>query len=140
MRATILVVVALVTWTSGTIRSHHSAADIYDVSRRTAITGTVVEARLINPHSDLFITVTAGGTTRRWAIELPGAFTLTPYWTATTLEAGDSVTATGWPARDDSARMFGRSVVTAAGIELMPGSVNRDRYVELYRREREAGR
>jgi len=134
------VAVACVVLSGAAMSAHHSPAEPYDVSRRVTVSGTVIETRLMNPHAALSITVTVGGVAQRWDIELPGAFTLTPYWAATTLAAGDRVTVTGWPARDDSRRMFGRSVVTATRVELLPGAVNRDRYVEQYRRERDTGR
>ena len=136
----IVLAVALVLLIGGTASPHHSAADAYDVTRRVSVSGTVAEVRLVNPHARLSVTVTADGVTQRWAVELPGHFTLVPYWTDTTLASGDGVTVAGWPARDGSHRMFGRSVLTTARTEIMPGVVNRDRYVDEYRRRRESGR
>jgi hypothetical protein len=111
--------------------SHHSTAPIYDDSRRMALSGVVRVLRLVDPHSEMSIEVTSGdGRVAAWTIEMTARFNLVADgWTDRTVVPGDCVAVTGWPARDDSRRLYARSLLKADGTELLIGTVLRDRAV-----------
>ena len=82
-------------------QAHHSAAATYDAAQSIAITGTVATFAWKNPHSHLYVCVTAGPFKgKEYVIELSSPVVLEEAgWSRTTFKAGDRVTAYVNPSR-----------------------------------------
>ena len=79
----------------GAAWAHHGDAGRY-VEQVVDITGVVVEAQLVNPHSILVVDVTdANGKTVRWQAEMGGPQQLLKQGFANDVKAGVKVTMTG---------------------------------------------
>jgi MYXO-CTERM domain-containing protein len=92
---------ALAFWLiTSTASAHHGIAN-FDVNREVAITGTVTELRLVNPHSWLHLDVrNEDGRVTGWRCELRGASVLRRSgWTPDMFAPGTMVTITGAPDR-----------------------------------------
>jgi hypothetical protein len=81
-------------------QAHHGTSQ-YDMERQVVLRGTVMEWRFANPHAWLTLeVVTASGARETWSIEgAPLGWLERNGWTATTLVAGEEVTATISPQR-----------------------------------------
>jgi len=105
---------------SAPARAHHSFAAAYDTSMPITIEGTIVDVRLTNPHSWFFLDVEGdNGELVRWSFEAgtPSGMIRNGY-SPNVIKKGDTVTITGFPARDASknAGML-RQLVTADGTQ-----------------------
>ncbi|HEY5568510.1 MAG TPA: DUF6152 family protein [Gammaproteobacteria bacterium] len=98
--------------------AHHSFAAFYDQSAPVTVTGKIVQVRLTNPHSYVFLDVAGeDGDVERWSFEAgtPSGMIRNGY-SPNVIKQGDVVTITGFRARDTSknAGML-RELVTADG-------------------------
>ena len=102
---------------AGPVLGHHSTAARYDDEHPVTITGTVVEFRMISPHSRILVEVRGGtGAAVIWDTETSSGPTLYRRgWRTDDLKPGDRVTVTGNPAVDGSTSMELIKVVTPAG-------------------------
>jgi hypothetical protein len=82
--------------------AHHSFSSEFDVGQPVEITGTVTEIEWTNPHAWVHIEATDGdGNRTQWAVELLGVNSLARSGlTRRTLKPGDSVTVSGFRARN----------------------------------------
>ena len=83
--------------------AHHSIGGEFINGEEVTVTGTVTEFRLINPHTYIVIGVSDGASSSQdWTLTYGPATKLIRGmgWTPETLKIGDSVTATGRPARE----------------------------------------
>jgi hypothetical protein len=87
--------------TSSVAWAHHSAAATYDATQSIPITGTVARFAWKNPHSHLYVDVTAGPFKgKEYVIELSSPVVLEEAgWSRTTFKAGDRVMAYVNPSR-----------------------------------------
>ena len=106
--------------------AHHPFTPYYDVSKPVSMSGVIAELRMVNPHAVLIIEGTGSdGTTGRWAFEglPPHAYQyrgLKDY--KERLNPGNTITISGWPAKDPQARAFvGREVTFADGTTMLFG-------------------
>lgn len=104
--------------------AHHSFAAEYDSNQPLTLKGTVVDMEWVNPHSWLHIDVKgADGTVVEWLCETaPPNGLYRQGWRRTSLKKGDQVTVEGFRAKDKSATMSARSVITADGKRMFAGS------------------
>ena len=79
---------------SGSARAHHGDAGRY-IEEVLAITGTVVETQLVNPHSILVLDVPTDGKSVRWQAEMGGAQQLIKSGWTNDVKPGTKVTLTG---------------------------------------------
>ncbi|HUF71395.1 MAG TPA: DUF6152 family protein [Gammaproteobacteria bacterium] len=82
--------------------AHHSSVPWYDLEAdQISVTGVVSEFQFINPHVLIMLDVTgADGTVAQWRIESTSKNRLTRVgWTEDTIRVGQTLTATGFPAR-----------------------------------------
>ena len=89
---------------SANIFAHHSFAAAYNMENPIEITGKVVNVRLTNPHSYFFLDVeNDAGETERWSFEAgtPSGMIRGGY-SDKLIKTGDTVTISGYRARDDS--------------------------------------
>jgi hypothetical protein len=102
----------------GTAAAHHSFAAAYDMTAQISVTGKIVEVRLTNPHSWFFLDVEdENGALVRWSFEAgtPSGMIRNGY-SPQVIRQGDTVTITGFHARDLSANSgMLRELVTADG-------------------------
>lgn len=101
-RAALVLSVTLASWSmSSVVEAHHSAAATYDATQSIAITGTVATFTWKNPHSHLYVDVTAGPFKgKEYVIELSSPVVLEEAgWSRTTFKAGDRVTVYVNPSR-----------------------------------------
>ncbi len=96
--------------------AHHSFAAVYDLKESVKITGTIVKVRLTNPHSWFYIDAKgADGKVEHWAFEAgtPSGMIRNGY-KASVIKTGDTVTVTGFHAKDQSQNMAMLKELTTA--------------------------
>jgi hypothetical protein len=84
--------------------AHHSGAAEFDSSRKIELTGVVTKVEWTNPHAHFFMDVKdANGNVVNWNLELASPNVLIRNgWKRNSVKAGDTVTVTGSPAKDNS--------------------------------------
>jgi len=85
---------------TGAAIAHHGDADRYN-DEVVAVSGTLVELQMINPHAIIVFDSDHGGKTQRWQAELGGPQQLQRQfgWTRSTVKKGEKVTITGRQAK-----------------------------------------
>jgi hypothetical protein len=80
--------------------AHHSAA-AYETAKQITVTGTVTEFHFVNPHVQIYMTAKDEGGTKKWQGELtsPNRLIRTG-WNKDIMKPGDSISLTGYPAKD----------------------------------------
>jgi hypothetical protein len=105
--------------TSLSASAHHSFAAAYNMENPIEITGTIVNVRLTNPHSYFFLDVKNDkGEVERWSFEAgtPSGMIRGGY-SDKVIKTGDTVTISGFRARDESTNGMLTKLVTAEGKE-----------------------
>ena len=101
----------------GVAFAHHSAAN-FDRSKEQTITGVVSYFGFTNPHSFLDIDVVNPdtGQAEPYKVFAAGRVLLVRYdWKPTDVKAGDKVTVTGYPDRDNPHFLYLSSITFASG-------------------------
>jgi hypothetical protein len=83
--------------------AHHSFGAEYDASKSITVTGVVTEVQWTNPHIYFFLDAKGkGGQVEHWKFEgyPPGVLNRIGWRRNVTMVPGDTVTVTGWRARD----------------------------------------
>ena len=106
--------------------AHHSFAAEFDADAPIELTGTVTKVEWANPHTFFYIDVSEStGKIDNWALELGSPNGLMRRgWTRNSMKIGDTVTVTGWRAKDGSRKGNARSVTMSSGQKLFAGSSN----------------
>ena len=97
----------------------HSFAAAYNMDNPIEITGKIIDVRLTNPHSYFFLDVEGeNGAIERWSFEAgtPSGMIRGGY-SPKTFSEGDTITISGFRARDDSTNGMLRLLVTEDGTE-----------------------
>jgi DNA/RNA endonuclease YhcR with UshA esterase domain len=114
--ASALLVLAL--GTALPVSAHHSFAAVYDMKETVTVKGTIAKVRLTNPHSWFYIDVKgADGKVVQWAFEAgtPSGMIRNGY-KSSVIKSGDTVTVTGYHAKDQSQNMaMLKELITADG-------------------------
>jgi len=107
------------------IRAHHGWA-AFESETKITLTGTVTDFHFINPHSVVeFEVKDSKGQVQAWEGELTSPSHLIPAgWTRNSLDKGDVVTITGYPAKNGSRVVRITKLVLANGKELKMGSID----------------
>ena len=87
---------------SGSVAAHHSSIPWYDLQAdQITVTGVVTEFQFINPHVYIILDVEkADGTVEEWRVEGTSKNRLIRVgWTEDSIRVGQTLTATGFPAR-----------------------------------------
>ncbi len=105
--------------------AHHGLAN-FNLNIDLTIEGTITDIALINPHSWIYVEVTApDGSVAPWKCELRGGTVLKRSgWTTAMFEIGSKVTITGSPDRYDENTCYMGSILFANGSKM-------DRYGQL---------
>lgn len=105
--------------------AHHGWA-AFDSETKITLKGTVTEFHFINPHSVVEFDVKDNkGQVQAWEGELTSPSHLVPAgWTRTSLDKGDVVTITGYPAKNGARVVRITKLLLASGKELKMGSID----------------
>lgn len=118
MKSLLLTVVGLLTISMPTAAHHGTAA--YDIKNVVTVKATMTDFRFINPHVQLFFDVkNEKGETENWQGELTAPNKLTRAgWTKHTLKPGDSVTISGYVAKDGAHSVWIQKLIGPDGQPL----------------------
>ena len=100
--------------------AHHSTA-MYDTQNPVTITGKVTRFEWTNPHAFVFLEVTdeQSGKVVEWEVEMMSLNHLRSYgWTSRTVKPGETITATGSPARSGAPSMIANRMKLPDGREI----------------------
>jgi hypothetical protein len=103
---------------------HHSFGVEYDVTRPVTLTGVITKIEWTNPHSFVYIDVKdEKGNIENWKFEgyPPSVLFRTGWKKDTTMKAGDTITISGWRARDGTNWAHSREVTFSSGNKLFMG-------------------
>jgi hypothetical protein len=122
MRAKILVVILSVISVLIVSRpsfAHHGTA-AYDTQNIVTVKGTMTDFRFINPHVQLYFEVKNDkGEVEKWQAELTAPNKMTRAgWDKHTLKPGDTITASGYVAKDDPHTMWITKLIGPEGQDL----------------------
>lgn len=109
---------------AGAAQAHHSFAAIFDVEKPITLTGTVTSFDWVNPHVHFSIEVTSDdGEVAEWRFEgFPPNMLVRQGWRrGETVKPGDTITVTGWEARNEPNLGSVSSVRLSDGRELPAG-------------------
>jgi len=104
--------------------AHHSFGAEYDTSKPVQLAGIVTKIEWTNPHSFLYVDVKDDkGSVVNWKLEgyPPGVLYRTGWRKDLTVKVGDTLTVTGWRARDSTNLAHSREVTLANGKKLFFG-------------------
>jgi hypothetical protein len=104
---------------AGTAQAHHSYA-MFDMTKTNDLKGTVVQFKWTNPHAWVTLSVKdANGQDVVWNIEMNSPNNLANLgWKRSSLKAGDAVTITIHPLKDDKAGGSFMAATLASGEKL----------------------
>ena len=104
--------------------SHHSFAAEFDRDRPITITGTVTRIEWTNPHARFYVDADdENGETVNWNFELGTPNILMRQgWTRDSLKPGETITVTGFRARNDPHVGNANTVTLADGTRVLGGS------------------
>ncbi|HUI76268.1 MAG TPA: DUF6152 family protein [Bryobacteraceae bacterium] len=106
------------------LRAHHSFGAEYDASKPITLTGVVTKVEWTNPHSFIYVDVKDDkGNTANWKLEgyPPGVLYRTGWKKDASMKVGDTITVTGWRARDGTNWAHSREVTLPDGKKLFFG-------------------
>ncbi len=87
----------------GAAAAHHSFAVFFDEEKIIEITGVVDSFEFRNPHGTIELTVEGEAGEEAWKAETNAPVILRRRgWSRDSLQPGDTIILTGWPARDGS--------------------------------------
>jgi hypothetical protein len=104
----------------------HHGWTAFEGEKKITLKGTVTDFHFVNPHSVIeFEVKNDKGQIEAWEGELTSPMHLIPKgWTKSSLDTGDAVTITGYPAKNGTHTLRISKVILANGKELPMGTVN----------------
>ncbi|HLK48301.1 MAG TPA: DUF6152 family protein [Bryobacteraceae bacterium] len=104
--------------------AHHSFGAEYDANKPITLTGVVTRIEWTNPHIHFYMDVKDGnGAVANWKFEgfPPNVLYRTGWRREVTMKPGDTITVSGWRARDGTNWAHSRQVTFADGKKLFSG-------------------
>jgi len=122
MNRRLMALLAVCGWllTTGSLSAHHSTA-VYDSQNPVTISGTVKRFEWTNPHAFVYLEVKDEKTGKmvEWEVEMMSLNHLRGYgWTSKTVKQGDTLSATGAPAKSGAPSMIANRMKLADGREI----------------------
>ena len=122
MNRRLMALLAVCGWllTTGSLSAHHSTA-MYDSQNPVTVTGTVKRFEWTNPHAFVYLEVKDEKTGKvvEWEVEMMSLNHLRGYgWTSKTVKQGDTLSATGAPAKSGAPSMIANRMKLADGREI----------------------
>jgi hypothetical protein len=112
-----LMVVLILVATTAVPAAHHGLA-AFDRTTKITLKGTVTDFHFVAPHAVVeFEVKDESGRVQSWQAELTTPKNLKG-WTATSLEAGDVVTVTGYPAKSGALFLWVTELSSSNGMKL----------------------
>jgi hypothetical protein len=100
------------------VATAHHGLEAFDQTKKITLEGTVTAFHFVNPHSVVEFDVKDGdGRMQAWKAEMTNPAHLKG-WTATSLEAGNVVTVTGYRAKSGAAYLWVTTLRSSNGVEL----------------------
>ena len=106
------------------VSAHHSFGAEYDVNQPMTLTGVLTKVEWTNPHTHIYLDVKDDkGAVVNWQLEgyPPVALHRIGWKRDVTMKVGDTVTVSGWRARDGGAWGHSREITLPSGEKLMFG-------------------
>ena len=106
------------------LAAHHSFGADYDASKPVTLTGVVTKIDWTNPHSYFYLDVKDDkGNVANWKFEGygPGVLYRNGWKRGVSMKPGDTITVTGWRARDGTNWAHARQVTLASGEKMLFG-------------------
>ena len=102
------------------LTSAHHSTSMYDTQNPVTITGTVKKFEWTNPHAFVFLEVKdQAGKVVEWEVEMMSLNHLRGYgWTSKTVKPGDTLSATGAPAKSGAPSMIANRMKLPDGREI----------------------
>src|SRR5215216_1434652 len=118
-RRVITIVMCASMFVAMSARAHHSTA-MYDTQNPVTISGKVTRFEWTNPHAFVFLEVTdETGKVVEWEVEMMSLNHLRSYgWTSRTVKPGETISATGAPARSGAPSMIANRMKLPDGREI----------------------
>jgi len=120
---------AMILMCTSAVRGHHSVAAGFDMDKSVTVTGTITEMEWINPHSKMLFEVDTGtGEVQSWVAWFTSANILFRRgWRAGDLPVGETVSVSGFPARDGTTQLYGGETKLSDGRTLFSGNAPGER-------------
>ena len=108
------------------VAAHHSFSAEYDINKPVEFTGTVTKVDWMNPHTFFWVDVKdSGGKVVSWGCETIGPNGLIRQgWRRDSLKPGDTVTVSGYMAKDGAHIMDARRVNLPDGRKVFVGNAD----------------
>ena len=106
------------------LAAHHSFGAEYDVNQPITLTGVLTKVEWTNPHTHIYLDVKdAAGNVVNWQLEgyPPVALHRLGWRRDATMKVGDTLTVTGWRARDGGHWGHSRQITLPSGDKMMFG-------------------
>jgi len=103
---------------------HHSFGAEYDVNRPITLTGTLTSIEWTNPHTHFYLDVKDDrGNVVNWKFEgyNPSVLARTGWKKDVTMKVGDTITVSGWRARDGGTWAHSREIIVPGGRKMFFG-------------------
>src|SRR3984957_5769505 len=123
MRAKLTLIAAAALLATIPVAAHHSFAAEYDAAATVTLTGVVTKVEWTNPHAYIYVDVKdETGKVVNWGMEgyPPNTLTRTGF-TRHIVKEGDTITITGFKARDSASRAAAREVTLSDGTKVYFG-------------------
>ncbi len=103
--------------------AHHAFSAEFDAQKPIELTGTITQARWVNPHSWIYVDVKgADGTVTNWGFEFGAPFSLKQKGlTKTTLPVGTEIKLKGYRSKNDSNFAYSTSITLPDGTVFQTG-------------------
>src|SRR5262245_45853027 len=118
------VVLLLGAFVAPPLAAHHSFGAEYDVAKPITLTGVLTKVEWTNPHTHIYLDVKdEQGTVVNWQLEgyPPVALHRIGWKRDVTMNVGDTLTVTGWRARDGGNWGHSREITLPSGEKMMFG-------------------
>ena len=111
---------------AGPLQAHHSIPAFWDEQKSITVEGVVKRLKVVNPHSEIVVTVTKNGKQEDW-IGVAGIASqmIKAGWTNDTLKVGAAIKIEGAPPRKEGAKgVLVRTITLGDGRVLTSGKID----------------